>query len=806
MVCMVRKRQSVWAAENKRIDKEIFMKRISKYAALLAALAGLLIAGCDSGDDGGNEPSSPLTVTNGTVVSCDRTTKGTVEIPSDVTAIGDYAFGGCTGLTEVSIPSSVRSVGQNAFAGCHNLTVRYAGTKKEWERLGVDTKHVTVVCRDGTVGESDEGQGENPVTYYTVTFYPNVPQDAVGGGLSSVSRTYSASSMAQIPDDLFVLDGYRLVGWATNAGDSTVSYYTGNNFDVWDDMSFYAVWEKDALWQTTIDGISYYHCLDEGNDYWVVRGAVQEITEASIKSEIDGIPVTCIDTKAFYQSSNLTTVTIPDGVTSIGEYAFYECQNMTSITIPNSVVSIGRSAFYGCSSLHNVMIPLNVTYIELGTFSGCSSLENIMIPDNVTFIGQSAFYDCNSLTSITIPDGVTNIGNYAFHGCSGLTRMNIPASVTTIGDSVFVDCSSLASITVDDSNPSYSSQDGILYNKYKTSLIYVPQAIRSIAIIDSVTYIAENAFYGCKYLTSVKIPSKVTSIGKGAFSGCRSLQEMTLPFVGSSVSKYATTTYLGYIFGGTDNTAVPSSLKVVRILDGMTTIKKNAFSGCSGLVSVTIPDTVTSIENGAFSGCSNLTEMTLPFAGATKDGTDNTYFDYIFGGTTSYSGSSSYNSLVPQSLKKVTITGTVGDYAFMKCKGLTSVTIGSRASSIGTYAFYGCNGITSLTIENGVSSIGSWAFRDCKGLTSLILPSSVTFIGARAFNMCEGLTTVTMTASLQVIGDSAFSGCMALMNIIFKGTPAQWASIEKGSYWDYSTGGVSGYYYDHKFYTVTYEY
>ena len=774
------------------------MKRISKYAALFAALAGLLITGCDSSNSGGNEPSSPLTVTNGTVISCDRTTKGSVEIPSGVTAIGDYAFNGCTGLTEISIPSSVKSVGQNAFAGCYGLTVRYAGTKTQWEKLGVDTKYVTVVCCDDTVGcegQSDvltivdnvvmscsqsvvgtveipdgvtaiegyafagctglteisipssvksvgqnafagcygltvryagtkarwkklevdakyvtvvcrdgtvdgEGQGENAGSSYTVTFYPNVPPNAVGE-LSPIMQEYAAGSELQIPDGLFVLDGYRLVGWATNANDNTVSCPIGSSFTVFENRSFYAVWE--AVIDMPVNGL-------------VIK---------------DNIVV------EFRSDSGISEVTIPDGVTAIG---------------------------------------------------------------------SSAFRGCAGVTSVVIPYSVTSIGNYAFQGCTGLTSMNIPASVTSIGSSAFVDCSGLASITVDDSNPNYSSQDGILYNKYKTTLIYVPQAIRSIAIIDSVTYIAENAFYGCKYLTSVKIPSKVTSIGKGAFSGCRSLQEMTLPFVGSSVSKYATTTYLGYIFGGTDNTAVPSSLKVVIILDGMTTIKKNAFSGCSYLRNVTIPDSVTSIENGAFSGCSNLTEMTLPFAGATKDGTDNTYFDYIFGGTTSYSGSSSYNSLVPQSLKKVTITSSIGDYAFMKCKGLTSVTIGTGASSIGTYAFYGCSGLTSLTIENGVSSIGSWAFRDCKGLTSLVLPNSVTLIGARAFNMCTGLTTVTMTASLQVIGDSAFSGCMALMNIIFKGTPAQWSAIEKGSYWDYSTGGVEGYWYENKFYTVTYDY
>ena len=541
--------------------------------------------------------------------------------------------------------------------------------------------------------------------------------------------------------------------------------------------------------------------------------------------------VTSIGNHAFHGCTSLTSVTIPDSVTSIGEDAFYECSDMTSITMPDGVVSIGERAFYGCSSLTSVTIPNNVTSMERATFYGCSSIENIMIPDSITTIGSSVFYNCSNLISITIPDSVTSIGDYAFYGCTSLTSvtipnsvtnimdyafqgcasltsMDIPVSVTSIGNSVFIDCSNLESITVDDNNPSYSSQDGILYNKYKTNLICVPQAINgNVTIPDSVTYIAENAFYACRYLTSVTLSSNVTSIGKGAFSGCSSLQEMTLPFVGSSVSRYATTTYLGYIFGGTDNTAVPYSLRTVIILDGMTTISKNAFSGCRYLRSVTIPDSVTSIENGALSDCNNLQELTLPFSGASKNGTSNTHFDYIFGGTTTYSGSSAYNKLVPSSLRKVTITGGIGDYAFYRCKDLTSVTIGigTGVSNIGEYAFYGCSGLTSLMIGTGVSIIGRYAFRDCSGLTSLVIPDSVTLIGARAFNMCTGLASVTMSSSLQVIGDLAFAGCMALMDIYFKGTPAQWSAIEKGSMWDYSTGGHSGSW-PVEWYTMHYEY
>ncbi len=148
-----------------------------------------------------------------------------------------------------------------------------------------------------------------------------------------------------------------------------------------------------------------------------------------------------------FNYNGLTSITIPDGVTSIRDHAFSSYRKLTNITIPGSVTSIGKYAFSDCSGLTSISIPDSVTSIGNSAFYGCSRLTSITIPDGITNIGSQVFYDCSGLTSITIPDSVTSIGSYAFSGCTGLTSVNIPDSITNIGNATFSWCSGLTSIT-----------------------------------------------------------------------------------------------------------------------------------------------------------------------------------------------------------------------------------------------------------------------------------------------------------------------------------------------------------------------
>jgi hypothetical protein len=220
--------------------------------------------------------------------------------------------------------------------------------------------------------------------------------------------------------DGFILGGNNL-RYKTDAHNGSVTYVADSNNDV----KGYDV--------TTISGGSYSSWSNVSN---------------TTKAVSIGNNVTSIDNYAFFNCSDLTSITIPDSVTEIGNHVFFACASLTSITIPDSVTSIGSDAFFGCSNLTSIIIPDSVTEIGDKVFFSCSNLTSIIIPDSVTSISSSAFYACSDLISITIPDSVTSIGSDAFRYCTSLTSITIPDGVTSIGSRAFRYCTSLTTANV----------------------------------------------------------------------------------------------------------------------------------------------------------------------------------------------------------------------------------------------------------------------------------------------------------------------------------------------------------------------
>ena len=227
--------------------------------------------------------------------------------------------------------------------------------------------------------------------------------------------------------------------------------------------------------------------------------------------------VTFLGDNAFFESSNLITITLPDDLTTIGVDAFFCCSSLANVTLPDNLTTIGDGAFYGCLSLATITLPDNLTTIGNEVFSGCSSLANVSLPDNLTMVGGRAFHACSSLANVSLPDNLTTIGEEVFYGCSSLANVTLPDSLTTIGDGAFYGCYSLATITLPDSLITIGNRafQGCSYS------------LTTITLPDSLTTIGNEAFQGCSSLTTITFPDSVTTIGTHAFRDCPSLDEQT---------------------------------------------------------------------------------------------------------------------------------------------------------------------------------------------------------------------------------------------------------------------------------------
>ncbi|AKB29104.1 Chitin binding protein [Methanosarcina siciliae T4/M] len=401
-----------------------------------------------------------------------------------VTTIGDSACKGLTSLTSVVIPDNVTTIDDSAFYGCTALTTMIFNGNAPT-----------------TVGSS-WASGTNLVAYYyegatgfTTPTWNGVPCYPVGVPTADFTSSAVYGTAPLTLTFTYTSVGANALAWDYN-NNGTVDSTEREPSNTYDTVGTYSVslnvsnpWGNDSevktAYITVVEPVGNFTYTSDGTSV-TITGYSGPGGDVVIPDTIVGLPVTVIGGSVF-KNVALTSVVIPDSVTTIGDSAFYGCSGLTSVPIGNNVTSIGGSAFYKCSGLTSVVIPDSVTSIGGSAFYECNGLTSVVIPS----IGGSAFYQCSGLTSVTIGNNVTSLGERTFYRCRALTSVTIGNSVTSIGDYAFQNV-----------------------------------AFTSVVIPDSVTSIGVRAFRGCSGLTSVTIGNNLTSIGNVAFEGCSALTSM----------------------------------------------------------------------------------------------------------------------------------------------------------------------------------------------------------------------------------------------------------------------------------------
>lgn len=485
-------------------------------------------------------------------------------IPDGVTEIGARAFAGNFMLESIAIPASVKSIDSEAFAEC--------------DAVSSVTSYSTY---PQIIDESVFGESTYQAAVLTV---PTGFEEAYRN--AATWKNFVSISQMDIPvnvGDVFLAGGitYRV----SALGESNEVVATHARTDGSDDNKIIAAANAATyIGSLTVPASVVYQGIE-----LKVAALDERIFHGSTALESVEIlaPVDCLPPYSFNDCTALTTVKLPESITSIGTYAFaysaltsmqlpetvsllgercfFQCKKLESVNIPQALETVSNYAFSYCTALKSISFGNSVKSFGSNVLQNCQALESATLPASITEIPASTFQNCSVLANVVLPEAVEKIGNSAFSGCAGL-QLELPASVSSIGSEAFRGMSKLTEFTL------------------PAAMTTVPQSL----------------FYDCVNLERVVFAGQVTSLGNNAFRNCRSLREIAVPEAETLADD-----------NDNDN-ETDNELIVLTIPDGISSLGQYCFAGCTQLGEVVLPRGVTTLGNYVFDGATNLARINIP--------------------------------------------------------------------------------------------------------------------------------------------------------------------------------------------------
>lgn len=617
-------------------------------------------------------------------------TKGRLEIPTEldgykVSSIGDRAFAGCSGITEIVLPEGLRSVGIGAFYRCRSLKlVRIPeSVEKIWPGA-------FAYCTALEEIETDEN---------------NRAYRSYNGALYSADLSVLEVCPAGIKKLSMAGTAEKIERWAFAGCVSLESVYLSVKLKEIGDHAFFDCFSLERIIipeSVETIGESAFSDCHSLKDTVLLPKRLKRLGDsafwhcASLTRMVipDGIGV--LEDNVFELCTDLREIVFPKALKKIGKTAFVFCGSLKELNVPEGVISIGKAAFEYCAGLERLTLPSTLTEIKVRAFASCGNLKFIDVsPENACFRSEGGvLYSKDGKTLVAYPggiavgrvcvkDGVGALGEACFKGSGELTELVLPDSVREIGLSAFWRCGKLSRVEL-----------GKGLEVLGNDAFMDCGAVTELTLPESLKKIGDWTFWNCTGLKTLAIPAGVEHIGLGTFLHCDALESID---VAKENKNYAC--FDGAVYTKDFEMLIdcPAGKRTLTVNGNTKKIGRYGVLGCGKLEKISLPEGLEYIDDWAFDGCRSLPEI-----------------------------------LIPQSVS------FIGDFTFYDCESLRSAVLPENTGRIGVCMFEN-TGLESYALPKNAERIERYAFLNCRKLRTLDIPESVSFIGRDAFYGCVQL-------------------------------------------------------------------